>query len=254
MADALVRKLNELGYQPVFLPRTGVEPPELYSYSRADRRLVRLGELKAILPPGTVPAPTEGALSDIELHQTSSKKLSAAVDFLSAALKCIGISAAPKIELGFTGSTEFSFMLTGVRQRSVDPLLLTGLLQQLDLRGLPQDDLAEGRLHIVYEYAYANELRMTRGDKQDFDASVQGKVGEFIDLGGKGSVAFAGNSALTFKGQGGVAAAFAYKAGQLTRNANRWEFHPEQVKKGGFDETPEPFLPQPGIVLTVLGD
>ena len=50
MADALVRTLNAMGYQPVFLPRSGVQPPELYHYLRDQRRLVRIGSLAGALP------------------------------------------------------------------------------------------------------------------------------------------------------------------------------------------------------------
>ena len=50
MADELVRALNKLGYLPVFLPRTKVEPPELYNYARTNQRLIRRGALSAHVP------------------------------------------------------------------------------------------------------------------------------------------------------------------------------------------------------------
>ncbi|MGM9488114.1 hypothetical protein [Ideonella sp. YS5] len=251
MADALVRELNKLGYQPVFLPRSGVKPPELYSYVRESQRLVRLGELAEALPAVKTLKPTKGELGNIELHYTSSKKLSGAVNFLQAALQCIGIGAVPKLDLRFAGANEFSFALTGLHYLSVDPLRLNQLLADLNTTGIPAEHLEEGRLHVAYEYAYASELLMSRGDKADFEAGVEGKVGEFIDLGGKGSVSVASSSTLKFKGAAGAEAAFAYKAGRLVREGRGWAMYPEQVMRGGLTETKQPFVPQPAVVLTV---
>jgi hypothetical protein len=251
MADALVRALNKLGYQPVFLPRSGVKPPELYSYVRDNQRLVRLGALAEALPAAADLKPSKGELGNIDLHYSSSKNLKGAVSFLQAALQCIGISAVPKIDLGFAGANEFAFALTGLHYLSVDPVRLNKLIKDLDTTGIPAEHLKEGRLHIAYEYAYASELLMSRGDKQEFNAGIDGKVGEFIDLGTKGSVALASRSTLSFKGNAGAVAAFAYKAGRLVREGGHWAFYPEEIKKGGLAETPKPFVPQPAIVLAV---
>jgi hypothetical protein len=96
--DDLVRELNKLGYQPIFLPRTNIEPPELYNYSPNVRRLVRRGPLKDYLPDAAGLDVESGKLSDINYSYTSSKKGEAATSFLQNALTCIGISSIPKIK------------------------------------------------------------------------------------------------------------------------------------------------------------
>ncbi len=258
MADKLVRKLNDLGYQPVFLPRSGVQPAELWYYKRADdgggSRLVRMGALSKVLPAAGALAVTEGELGDIEAQYTSEKKLSAAVSFLKDALACIGISAAPKIDLGFAGSSDFSFSFTGVRYRAIDPIDLFPLVDQIQTAGIPKEYVEDGLLHIVYEYAYANELLLSRGDKQSFSADISGKVGAYFDLGLKGSVAMAGKSAISFKGEAGVQAAFAYKAGRLLREKGHWTLLPEVVLQRGLTEERRPFVPQLAIPLHVVDE
>ncbi len=250
MADALVRELNRLGYQPVFLPRTGVTPPELYTYVREQKRLVRNGELKEYLPAAANLKPTEGKLGDIEYQYSSEKKLDAAISFLETALKCIGVDAVPKIDLGFAGSKTFSFAFSDVTYQSVDPARLGQIIRGMSTEGIPSAYVESGRLHLAYEYAYANQLLMSRGDKRSFREDISGNVGAYLDLGVKGSVSLASTSTISFKGTSG-SAAFAYKAGLLSRENGHWVLYPEEVSKHGLRETRTPYLPQAAVVLPV---
>jgi hypothetical protein len=249
MADQLVQELNRLGYQPVFLPRTGVSPPELYSYSRQNHRLVRYGELAAYLPAAGELKAKVGELGDINYQYSSRKKLDAAVSFLQNALQCIGISAIPKLKLEFAGSKDFSFAFTKVTYAAVTPAALAPLLGGMTTPGIAEKDIADGNLHIAYEYAYAMELLMSRGDRKEFAQGIEGHIGDFIDIGANGSVSVESKSTISFKGHGDPAA-FAYKAGRLTRDAGQWTFRPEEVLKG-FAAEPTAFLPQRDVVLAV---
>jgi hypothetical protein len=106
--DDLVRQLNKLGYQPVFLPRTNIEPPELYTYSPQLGRLVRRGPLRDDAKEAAALEVSTGKLGDIAYKYTSSKKAKAAASFLENALKSIGIDSIPNLELGFAGYGEGS--------------------------------------------------------------------------------------------------------------------------------------------------
>jgi hypothetical protein len=251
MADALVKALNKLGYQPVFLPRSGVKPPEVYHYLRDGARLVRIGELAPFLPAAAALAPTRGQLGDINYSYTSGKKLDAAVSFLEQALKCIGIDAVPKIDLGFAGAKDFSFAFTDVHYLSVDPARLYSLIKDLSTDGMPAEYVEDGRLHLAYEYAYARELVMARGDRQAFESDISGKVGAYFDVGAKGSVSVASATTISFRSASSTAVAFAYKAGQLMREEGRWVLYPEEVNRFGAMEERQPFVPQRAVVLTV---
>jgi hypothetical protein len=258
MADQLVRTLNSLGYQPVFLPRSGVQPAELWYYKRGDgngdSKLVRLGALSKVLPAAAALTISEGEQGDINAQYTSEKKLGAAVSFLKDALACIGITAVPKIELGFAGSSSFSFAFTGVRYRAIDPVDLFPLVDQIQTAGLPKAYVEEGLLHVVYEYAYSSGLLLSRGDKKSFDADISGSVGSYFDLGGKGSVSVAGTSAIAFKGSAGSQAAFAYKAGRLVRERGHWTLLPEEVLLNNLVEERRPFVPQRAVPLRVIDE
>jgi hypothetical protein len=248
--DDLVRQLNKLGYQPVFLPRTNIEPPEVYTYSPDLGRLVRHGPLKDYLPAAAKLVISTGKLGDINYSYTSSKKAEAAVSFLETALKCIGINSIPKIDLGFAGSKDFTFAFTDVRYQKVDSSKIDKIIQGISTGAIPEDLVAAGRLHIAYDYAYANELTMSRGDKKEFSQNISGKVGQFLDLGVKGSVAVTSKSTISFKGAKEERAAFAYMAGYLSRENGKWEFHPEETRRGAKG-TEKLYVPQRGIVLSV---
>ena len=250
MADALVRELNRLGYQPVFLPRTGVSPPELYNYERANQRLVRRGALARYLPSVAELEPTTGQLADINYKYTSSKKLDAAVSFLENALRCIGISAVPKLDLGFTGARELSFSFAKVTYASVDPAELDPLLRGMMTDGIPTSYVEAGLIHVAYEYAYAPELLLSRADRRSFTAGISGDIGNYVDLGVAGSVSLASESTLSFKSTGSVGAAFAYKAAKLAREGSGWALFPEVVVKRGLLEERTAFVPQPAVVLS----
>jgi len=249
MADALVTMLNSYGYQPVFLPRTGLVPPELYNF--ANKRLVRRGELAKFFQKPVTFTPTKGRLGDLQGKVTSTKSVKVAVDFLQKALQVLGISGIPKIDLSFTGSKEFVFSFTDVTFQAVDPAALDGMLQKLSIPlAIPDSYIQLGGLHIAYEYAYSSALTMTRSDGKKFDSDISGDVATYIDVGLKGSVELRSNSTVSFSSRSGDVAAFAYKAGQLNKHGDRWTFEPEVVKRmRGGGKSSAPFLPTRTVVL-----
>jgi hypothetical protein len=258
MSDQLVRKLNELGYQPVFLPKTGVVPPDLYNYVTTQKRLVRLGSLSQYLPAVAQLTAAEGELADISYQYTSTKKQEAAVSFLENALRCIGIDAAPRLNLRFTGSKDFSFAFGNVTYQSTDPSALSQVISGMTTRGIPESYVQGGNLHVAYEYAYARELTMSRGDQRSFAQDITGKVGDYIDLGTKGSVSVASESKISFKASGSVTAAFAYKAARLALESKGWVLYAEEVMMAAPNQqgiSPRrPYLPRRSRVLDVIHD
>lgn len=252
MPDALVTMLNSYGYQPVFLPRTGVVPPELYNFAR--KRLVRQGELTRFFQKSVTFTPTKGKLGDLQGKVTSNKSFSAAIGFLQKALQALGISSIPKMDLSFTGSKEFVFAFSDVTYQSVDPAVLDGVLQDLRIPlAIPDSYVDMGGLHVAYEYAYANTLNMSRSDGKKFDADISGDIGAYINVGARGSVEVKSSSTISFSSSGGEVAAFAYKAGQLEKTGNRWTFKPEVVMRAraaaGKVTSKTPFVPARTVVL-----
>jgi hypothetical protein len=257
MADALVKLLNRYGYQPVFLPRTGVVPPELYEFVRP--RLVRRGPLSDYIKEVANLPITSGKLGNIEGKLTSGKHFEGAVSFLKQALAVLGIDAIPKIDLAFTGAKELVFSFSDIRYQAVDPTKLDQILQSLETpAAIPDEYVSSGGLHIIYEYAYSATLKMSRADGQQFSADVAGDISSYIDVGAKAKVDSKQNTVISFSSTNNELAAFAYKAGQLQKvNPKRWTFAPEEVRR--LAEGPKPtetalaptYIPTPGVVLKV---
>ena len=257
MADALVKLLNKAGYLPVFLPRTGMDPPEMYTMTE-DHRLVRRGALEPFLPAVKDLVRKSGAVAQLEYEQTSSKEQKAALSFLQNALKCIGITGAPKLDVSFAGKTSLSFSFTGVTFRAVDPSQLDGLIKDLKTDGLPPEYVDDGHLHIAYEYLYAKKLMMSRTDQKEFEHDIGASIGSYVDVGVKGKVAVESKTTISFEATDGDPAAFGYKAGGLRRSNGRWSFYPEEITAGlestGGGDISRPYLPARGVVLELRSD
>jgi hypothetical protein len=256
-ADALVRTLNQGGYLPVFLARPGMSPPDVYTVNDGGR-LERHGPLKTYLTDKTVTYGVQtNPFHDIVLSHTSEKSLQGAASFLTSALKCIGIGAAPKLNLGFAGSNSFIFSFEEITIESVDSAEIETTLGSLDLSVIPAKDTARGRLHVAYEYLCASRLLMYRGDKAKFKGDIKGQVGDFIDVGVSGVVDASDSSVIKFKSTT-QSAPFAYKSGSLEKRGGKWQFRVSQIAADfvGIPGAPAaealPYLPARGVVLSAV--
>lgn len=147
--DALVKVLNANGYNPIVLPRSGLEPPEIYIYD--NERLRRWGRLATAVPAGALPTTLNaGEAADIAHKQTSRKGMRAAASFLEEALKVLGVGGAPKLDLSFTMGSDVAFSFTGVSYRGLDPADIGAALHQgFDPAGLDEDSRQRARLHCL---------------------------------------------------------------------------------------------------------
>ncbi|XYH98444.1 hypothetical protein ACMHYB_01380 [Sorangium sp. So ce1128] len=250
MSDAFVKLLNRLGYQPVFLPRTGSAPPELYNF--ANGRLVRRGPLAAYLPSSVQFEEERGRAADVEHEHTTGKDHAAATSFLKNALRCVGIDGAPKLDLSFTGKSRLVFAFHDVTYRSVSPAQLDRTVSALSLGAVPEELVSGGELHIAYEYLYARKLLMSRMDQKSYSHDVSIGIEQYLDLGDKGTVEVQSATTLSFRSASGALAAFAFKAGQLRRSLDgrRWSFYPEENMMAAGAAS-RPFIAARGAVLTV---
>jgi hypothetical protein len=256
MIDGLVWELNQLGYQAAWLPQTGLIPPDIYNVASVagGRRLVRRGPLHDYLPAVAQLKLHRGQTADIDHHHTTKKKLTGAVDFLKRALGYLGVSAIPRLDLGFTGSSELTISFADVHFARVDISSIEPLLAQMQTHAIPEHVIASGRLHIAYEYLYAGSVHVTRADQKAFDVDVKGRVGEFVDVGTSAHVSVDQGTRLAFSGNR-ARAAFAYKAARLTRPGANWEL--ETVISLRSPEGPPasaPYLPAAIGVVLEAGD
>jgi hypothetical protein len=253
--DDLVRLLNAEGYQPIIIPRTNVTPPEMYTY--AQDRLIRRGPLADYLPSGaTLPRLRKGSRGDIQHKESRRKNVGTAASFLEDALKCMGVTSAPKLDLSFAQGCALTFSFTGVTYEGVNPSDLDELLVKynLQLGAIPAEYVADGRLHIAYEYAYASSLLMKSADNSKFRADLKGvKVEHFIDIGAEAKVAAESETTIRFSSKTGKPAAFAIKVGQLEQRGKAWAFYPEEQMGSGYvsTEVKQPYLLEPGAIVLV---
>lgn len=231
--DALVKVLNEYGYNPILLPRSGLEPPEIYIYDID--RLRRWGRLASAVPPGTLPTQLySGSASDITHKQTSRKGMSAAASFLEEALKVLGVGGAPRLDLSFTRNREVTFSFAGVTYLGLDPADIGAALRKgFDPGGLDRHDIDNGNVYIAYEYAYADSVDMTIADGVEAGIDLQAiKLEGFVDLGGKAEFAATSSTTLKFT-KPGAKAVFASKVGVVQRNEqSQFTFDAVEVLRG----------------------
>jgi hypothetical protein len=255
--DALVGILNDLGYQPVLLPISGLKPPEVYVYREATGKLTRRGPLADYLKADAgIPKLSRGTLFDKLTHkETSRKNWKIAASFLGDALACIGITSAPKLDLSFVKNGEITFSFDDATFQGLDPSKIDHMLEDVRPGAIPQSDIEEGNLHIAYNYAYAGTLTMRVSG--EFTASGSLKVleiGKYIDLGADGKIETTNETTLTFTSTCNKSAVIAYQVGRLTKGPDRWEFHPGDTAGDNFlaDSTAvSPYLMERGVVLRV---
>jgi len=256
MADALISELNRVGFQPIFLPQTGVIPPELYNLTRKDHRprLVRRGPLISYLPRPASFQVRRSSLADISNVQSTGKSLSASAGFLTQCLACLGITGLPKLDLNFVGAKKLVFGFNGVTSLRVDPAEIDHTLTHLDLGAIPAEYAEQGFLHIAYEYAFAEALVMRREDGHSFRISADSDIANFIDLGTKASLSLDSSNTVSFRtAKGAEAPAFAYRAGRLMRDT-RWRFYPEEFYRSGGAVDARPYVLRRGLVLEAEND
>lgn len=99
---------------------------------------------------------------------------------------------------------------------------------------------------------------MRRSDNREFETDVSGKVGEFIDADVGAKIDVAHNSVIGFSTTDLRPAAFAYRAGRLTRSGSRWTFEPEVVMRS-FESSmrevaPPNFIAAEAHVLRVVNE
>jgi len=253
--DALVKVLNGYGYNPIHLPRSGFEPPEIYTYDT--EKLRRWGRLATAVPAGALPDTLhENEAADIAHKQTNRMGAKAAVSFLEEALKLLGVGGAPKLDLSFTRGSDVTFSFTGVSYKGLDPADIGAALRKgFDPAGLNPKYIDNELVYIAYEYLYADSVDMTMVDGINAGVDLKAiKLDGFVDLGGNADIDVKSSTSLTFKGRG-AKAVFASKVGKVQREGKRFSFDAVEVLGAGFapkeDEKATPVLLCRGEILAV---
>jgi hypothetical protein len=188
-------------------------------------------------------------LPNITHVATTRKDLRASVEFLRQCLLCLGITAAPRMDLTFAGTESLVFRLQDVHSMRVDPADIDQAITGLDTEAIPQRYVDEGFLHVAYEYAYARSITIHRADGREFASDAGANVAAIIDADAGVSVARSGDETIKISAaEHQPVPAFAYRAGRLQRD-RRWHFYPDEVRRDGSES--RPYLTRRGSVLVV---
>jgi hypothetical protein len=253
--DKLVEWLNSKGYMPVYLPRAGAVPPDMYVHT--DTHLVRMGGLRNYLPQDVhLPKNVKNRLPDIQFHSTSKKSIRGAATFLQNVLRVLGILNAPSLKLSFAGNGDVVFRLVDVTYDEIEPAAVAKVISHLVTDTIPEQYVKGNKMHIAYNYAYAARLEMRRADGSKFSGALtNAQIQNLFKLGAAAKAEFEGGDALTFSAGDAAPIAFAYKAGGVRYENGIYKFFPSDNSVQGFAArgggTDELYLPARGVVLNV---
>lgn len=125
--DPLRTYLNNLGYNVILLPRTGIEPLDILGRDKGS--IERLGALTQMWS-STIAAPEPGlpqTAVGINGQKTASLNLDVGLKFLSNVLGAMG-ALMPQLNFAYKKATRVEFSFTDVRTIGVDPLVLGNYL------------------------------------------------------------------------------------------------------------------------------
>jgi len=254
--DPLVKLLNDRGYMPVKLPRTGVVPPHVY-VDPGDERLVALGPLAKFVAGGHLPAqPNSGKAADISQQATARMDTKAAGSLLQQALQAIGVTDAPKLDLSFLIQHRVQFTFSDVTWIGVDPVDISNALYHANFSSQPCDQVKGDMLLIAYEFIYARKLMMglVAGHAGGIDFAAL-KLEHFLELGAKAKVEATSSTMLSFSASGEESpVAFGFKSGRVRHDRGRFAFDVTRLSLApGAPPVPEPHIRGAVIVVEEAG-
>jgi hypothetical protein len=121
--DPLRTYLNNLGYNVILLPRTGIDPLDVLG--RDSGSIERLGKLEQMWS-SSVAAPDPGppqTAAGINGQKTAALNLDVGLKFLSNVLGAMG-AVLPQLNFAYKSARKVEFSFTDVRVAKVDPLAL----------------------------------------------------------------------------------------------------------------------------------
>src|SRR6266852_2800886 len=121
--DPLRTYLNNLGYNVILLPRTGIEPLDILG--RDSGSIERLGKLEQMWTSSVAapqPGPPETSVG-ISGQKTAELNLDVGLKFLSTVLGAMG-ALVPQLNFAYRSAKKVEFSFSDVRVAKVDPLAL----------------------------------------------------------------------------------------------------------------------------------
>jgi hypothetical protein len=231
--DPVLTYLNELGYNVVRLPRSGIVPLEVIG-KRGRENPETLGQIETIWKSETAkPTPAEDTATSVNGGITKSLKLSIGIKLLENILPALGAGTA-SVGATYQNASTLKFRFGKPKVLKIDALIVGEYLRSgdIDLQNsltkyfLKKDYYA----YIITEVLQSNSISVIAEDKlgNGIDVAIPAVGGA-----AKGGVTIekstATKGALTYKGKEFLT--FGYKAFQIAVVDGRWDL--ERVRSTG---------------------
>jgi hypothetical protein len=238
--DEFIAYLNRYGYHPIIVARAGLLPPSIYQRSRDDSFQFSC-QLQDVLLSNSTDLKAEAAPAVSFTSQLATKKGGqASVGLLAGMLKAVGVHATPQIDAGASSQDGIHIKFGKTEIRTVPPGRIVDALDDLDLKKFERIWRPD-KTHIAYEFLYAHEVNVGRGD------SSKGNVRLGTNVAGVATFR-AELDAQKMQGENISYAdkkhpvAVGFKLGMVTYDGTRYNFEHEEPSGMGFlpNEGPAP--------------
>jgi hypothetical protein len=256
--DPSLTMLAKYGYNVVRLPRTGIEPLDVFG--RDANGIEPLGRLPTIWEnAGPVPAAQDGNVAaEIKTVKTAALKASIGVRVLEEILTGLGASV-PKVDLAYSRKKSITFSFGGIQIAKVDPFDVGKYLKEGDLQsGNPWvaryffEDDAEA--FVITEVLKSDAVTVAAESAAGASVGVDIKALEGA-VGGGVSVEpnNAEKSEVTYKGKPPRHLTFGFKAFRISYHNGVWKVAGVDPNKGETYLDAED-TPAEGVLLARRGD
>ncbi|MDQ6684009.1 MAG: hypothetical protein M3Z16_02675 [Pseudomonadota bacterium] len=241
--DQLIAFLNSKGYQPILLPKGGVQPPTVYILDKSRQRYEMHRSFNSLLPPGVAPlaAALESAPSFDKL-QASKQHGEVSVSFMRGLLEKFGIGGAPRIDALAKADADASFTFGKVRSRHIAIGTLEDAMAQQPgafaksvAQKFSPDDLDSGLIHVGYEYLYSNAIEMHQGGSVTGELAMSASAGDQAEIKVGAGAHREDGEGVRYAGREPVA--FAFRVAQLQRVDGAFRLRGWQSEGAGMNAT-----------------
>lgn len=248
--ERLLTFFNERGYQPILLGRSDLVPPDVYFLSQ--NKFQRFGALGRLFDEDNkLPEPKSSRLPQLETIETHAHDAKLGFSFFRELLQRFGLLGAPKgtAKLNLAGDETVRF--EDVAAKTVTPMEIESALNRgFDVDKLGKDRVAQGSVHIVYEYLYSSKLEVTLGDRSKASIDLSASAPNAFQLSAGASARSNNVDATTYRNKTPIAVAF--KAAQLIKHGSRWRL--KLMSSTGTGIVPGqsvPYVFKPNTVLEI---
>lgn len=224
--DKAINTLNQLGYNVVKHPRTGIQPLDVIGSEGGNAthlgRLMHIWRSHESVPEIQAPRPA----ASINGTRSSELKLSVGLRVLAEVLGAMGATV-PKVEFAYENADSVEFEFDDVQSVAVDPLLIGKFLTAGDLdfsnpfvtRFFFDEDTSA---FVLSEVLTSTNLVVTAKDKKGGSVAIDVPAVKGV-VGGSISVAASGTGGSSVKYGGTTPLAIGFKAFEIGFADGRWQ-------------------------------